>query len=57
MFQYVSEILNSTKSKQKHTFFKWLEFGWNYQETKNPKTLSINELGFTSEVPSGFEPL
>ncbi len=27
------------------------------QETKNPKTLLINELGFTSEVPSGFEPL
>ncbi len=27
------------------------------QETKNPKSLFINELGFTSEVPSGFEPL
>ena len=26
-------------------------------KTKNPKTLSTNELGFTSEVPSGFEPL
>ena len=31
-----------------------------YRETeaiKNPKTLINNVLGFTSEVPSGFEPL
>lgn len=38
-------------------FFNLLEFGWNYLQIKNPKTLISNELGFKLEVPSGFEPL